>query len=326
MGEKKFYLLVPIIALVISTIIYVSFASSFNSLGPESSRFQTILHEYDTLPAESLLFLGDSQIQDGIDCNLIDQIVEEKCFNFGLAGLVPVQLALQKELIISSSPKTVVIGTSAAFYDESMNKNDDLFMVMSQFKKISYDAFLLTKVTEQEKKLLTMNIFQRSLYKRKFILPFYTSLFKQVFFSQEVYPNIINNFKNPHFFIHQQPIETLISKLEDPNITQIFEIEKSQKREREAFHYLIAEMKKEGIHVVVIHMPTHPLVWQTVPSSSQETFQQYLEELSDVLNFTLINTQEDFLPEHFTDLTHLNRAGSEHLSKKIVEGEYNIIQ
>ncbi|MDP3734737.1 MAG: SGNH/GDSL hydrolase family protein [Nanoarchaeota archaeon] len=322
---KQSYFILPCIALVVSTVLYLVFINSFDNFGPHGTRFNNILEKYNDLPAGSILFIGDSQIQEGIDCTLIEKESIETCFNFGLAGLVPMQMALQKDLVIATKPKFVVIGVSAAFFDESINKNEDLFLLLNDHG-VAADSFLQERLTDQEKKLLSMNYFEKALYKRKFILPLYVGIFDSLISPSEQHPNVVTNFKNPRFFIHQQQREELTAKLQDPAVRHIFEIEKSARRQRDAFHYFVRELKQAGIEVVVLNMPYHPLVLEQLSPASQQAFNNYLLELSQALNFELIDLQHQFSAADFNDLTHLNAAGSEKLSFSFVKGDDRVIQ
>lgn len=322
---KQSYFILPFIALALSTLLYLVFISSFDNFGPHGTRFNTILGKYQDIPAESIIFMGDSQIQEGIDCTLIEKESTETCFNFGLAGLVPMQMALQKDVIIAAKPKKVVIGASAAFFDESINKNEDLFLLFN-VHGIAADSFLAERLNQREKELLSLNYFEKALYKRKFILPLYLGIFTSVIKPSEQHPNVVNNFKNPHFFIHQQKDSELTAKLQDPTITRIFEIEKSARRQRDAFHYFIRELKNAGIEVVVLNMPYHPFVFEQLSPASQHAFNDYLLELSQILDFELIDLQHQFSAADFNDLTHLNSAGAEKLSLSLVNGEHHVIQ
>lgn len=321
---KKFYFILPFIALALSTLLYLMFMSSFNNFGPHGTRFNNILGKYQDISAGSILFIGDSQIQEGIDCTLIERESNETCFNFGLAGLVPMQMALQKDLIIAAKPKKVIIGTSAAFFDESINKNEDLFLLFNDHA-VAADQFLWERLNDREKELLSLNYFEKALYKRKLILPLYLGILNNIFNPSKGHPNVVQNFKNPHFFIHQQEYNQLTAKLEDPAITPIFEIEKSARRQRDAFHYFIRELRRSGIEVIVLNMPYHPLVFEQLSPASQRAFNDYLMELSVILNFKLIDLQHQFSAADFTDLTHLNVVGSEKLSSTLVKGDYRVI-
>ena len=319
MDGKSKYIIAPLIALFLSTMIYLSFINSFHNYGPQGTRFANILDAYPQLPEGSILFLGDSQIREGIDCEVIG---DDKCFNLGLAGLLPIQLALEKDRIIKAEPDTVVIGVSAPFFDESINKNDDLFMLLNGHVEI--DDFLLKRLTPEEKDLLMMNYFEKAMYKRKFILPLYFGILKQIMYPTEVGPNIVSNFKNPHFFTEQQNIKKLTAKLQDTEIMRIFQIEKSSKRERDSFHYLLRKLKDAGINVIILHMPNNPLTDKVIPESSKKNFNEYLTDLAKTVNVPIIN-YSGFDIDDFSDLTHLNQKGSKKLSLKL-RGEENIIQ
>lgn len=322
---KHSYFILPVVAFVISTLLYLGFISSFDNFGPHGTRFNNILGEYQDLPSGSILFIGDSQIQEGIDCTIIEKESAETCFNFGLAGLIPMQMALQKDLIVAAKPKKVIIGASAAFFDESINKNEDLFLLFNNHG-VTADPFLSARLNQREQELLSMNYFEKSLYKRKFILPLYLGIFNALLRPSEQSPHVVANFKNPHFFVRQQEAAELTAKLQDPKITRIFEIEKSARRQRDAFYYFIRELKQAGIDVVVLNMPYHPFVFEQLSPASQQVFNDYLLEASQALDVELIDLQHQFSAADFNDLTHLNSAGSEKLSFSLVNGEHHVIQ
>ena len=229
-------------------------------------------------------------------------------------------------LIISSKPKQVIIGITSSSFDESMNQNEDLFFVMGSSEQIKTDQFLEKRLSDKEKELLALNFLEKERYKRKFILPFYIEVVKQLFVNSDEKPFDFSNFKNPHYFSYNQTDQELLAKLDDPEIRSIFMIENSSKRQREAFVYLIAELRKENIPVVVLQMPLNPLIKENIPLESLNLFDNYMLNLSEKFDFALVNLQDDFEREYFTDLTHLNSQGERIISEKIAKGDYDIIQ
>ena len=332
MSKNSWYFVLPILAFVISTAIYLSFTNSFHHLGIEANRLEATLNLYPSLPKESILFLGESQVREDIDCHKIDQINNSpSCFNLGLAGILPLQLALQKELVIKAEPKTVVIGVSAVFFDETSNKNDDLFMVLSQNSETSSTAstdYVGGLLTEKEQNLLTMNFYQRAVYKRKFIMPFVLSFLKSIFSENTSTDNLqaIYDFKNPHFFTTRQSLEELNQKINDPQFKTIFEIEKSPLRERKAFVYLIHELRKAGIKVVILKMPLHPLVLQNVPAPSQAAFDSFISKTAETWKIEVLDYEDKYAAEDFTDLTHLTEKGEEKFTTDLIGGEHHFTQ
>ncbi len=198
--------LVPLLALLLCTMLYASFAFSFSGYGQTNERFAVLLEGYRQIPQGSLLFLGDSQVQEDIDCGEVGEF----CFNLGVEGLLPLQLALQKEMLLSSQPEMVVIGVSPLFFNEEINKNDDFFFLLGldaaagtaagdsareRFKdssdltgslrpvesaRFTESSFIVKQLGEGERELLFMNRWEQLLYKRKFILPHYFGLLKSI--------------------------------------------------------------------------------------------------------------------------------------------------
>lgn len=327
MKQENWYFIAPFIALLLSTFIYHSFIYSFQHYDHEALRLSNILNLYPTIPEGSVLFFGESQVREDIDCLLIEEFSNSPtaCFNLGIAGILPVQLALQKDLIIGAKPKKVVLGVSALFFDETLNKNDDFFMVMNGQPKIKSDHFIEKRLLENEKKLLSMNWFENDLYRRKFILPFYLAVLRQIISPQPSAPSAINNFKNPRLFTYNQSSLDLAAKLQNPAISSIFWFENSSQRQRETLIYLISRLRGAQIEVIIVKMPLHPLVDEILSRESQDLFNAYLQKLSEQFNLTVINIETNFSEEYFTDLTHLNSRGAELLAQKIAGGEYHII-
>ncbi|PIN73372.1 hypothetical protein COV20_04030 [Candidatus Woesearchaeota archaeon CG10_big_fil_rev_8_21_14_0_10_45_16] len=318
------YLFFPLLAVLLSTGLYCSFAYNFSQFGAQGNHFVEVLHLYAEVPDGSILFVGDSQIREDVDCTVIEDLLKDSppCFNLGVAGMRPFQVALQKDLIISARPSKVVIGITPASFDETINQNDDFFMLMSS--SVTPSSYLLERLDSDELELISMNRFQRLLYKRKFILPYFLSFLHRSSSSEAVVP-AGNNLKNPHQFEDIQSAEELEQKLQDPKVLGIFSFGDHPRREREAFAYLTASLKAEGIEVVVVQMPMNPITFNVVPADSLQQYNDYIQGLSEIIGFRLVNIETDFSAEYFTDLTHLNREGSRLLSERIARGEYDVI-
>ncbi|GEM_PF-6797588 len=327
MQRNAWYFVLPVVAFIISTLGYILFVNSFHHLGIEANRLEAILDFYPSLPEGSTLFLGESQVREDLDCHKMDQFFHSNsCFNLGLAGILPLQLALQKDFIIQAKPKTVVIGVSSVFFDESSNKNDDLFLLLGEHKQVTRNDFVMGLLSNQEKKLVTMNFYERAVYKRKFIVPFFFSFFKNLFSDSssdqadqagQVNLGAIYDFKNPHFFNTMQNSAALEQKMIDPKFKTIFEIENSSVRERSAFLFLVKELQKEGIKVIIIKMPLHPLVTQNVPPSSQQAFDRFISKTAETLGAEAWDYEKKYAAQDFNDLTHLTSAGEEKFTDEI---------
>ncbi len=318
MKKDSLFFLAPVIALVFSSFIYLLFMSSFHHFDPEGNRFFNILQLYPQLKDGRVLFLGESQVREDVDCELLEEKSGSKnwCYNFGLAGMLPIQLALQKDVIVAAKPKVVVFGITASTFDEGINKNDDFFFLLNGQQSVAAQVGVISQLTADEKKLLLMNFYEKALYKRKFILPFYFAVLDRLgsssgFAQINGVSTAVSNVKNPHQFMVSENEDELRKRIEDPAIVKMFYFEQTPLREREAFTYLVGELKKEGVDVVIVQMPLHPLVRSVVTNESKKVFEDYLSHLSLEFGVKVINLENEFDdPVFFVDLTHLTKEGS----------------
>ena len=238
MKREHLLFIAPLIALGLASGLYLLFMSSFHHYDQEGDRFFQVLKTYPGLPQESTIFLGESQVREDIDCAVMEKKSKRNnwCFNLGFAGMLPVQIALQSEMIIQAKPKVVVVGVTASFFNEDMNKNNDFFLLLNGKKRVQKNKEnkeIIELLTADEKKLLLMNFYEKAVYKRKFILPFYFALLKQLVspFSTDsstddrsgaVQSSKAINLKNPHLFTKDESKENLAAKLEKKDILKIF--------------------------------------------------------------------------------------------------------
>lgn len=318
MHKKKYVFALPLLAVLLSTAFYIAFITPFNNYGLSNNRFLNILDIYENIEPNSIIFLGDSQVREDIDCAIINN---KTCFNLGIAGILPLQLALQKDMLIKTKPKKLIFGISPLLFNEDANINKDIFFFINEKKRISIDKPILTRLNPDEKDLLFMGKIDRLLYKKKFILPFYVGLLKPA--SSQL--DIATNFKNPGLFIEKQDKDEINKKLNDPEIIRLFDISNSSKRQRESFVYLLNELTKQNMGIIFIQMPLHPAILRKIDSKSQASYHNYIRKLSSAFNITLIDIEQEFDEQYFNDLTHLNANGRYIISKKIARGDYNII-
>ncbi|MCK5321882.1 MAG: hypothetical protein KAJ47_01335 [Candidatus Aenigmarchaeota archaeon] len=322
MKNKNQIFIIPLIAFLLSTIFYIGFISSFNNFGLSNNRFINSQKMYDNISENTILFLGDSQIREDINCLIIDS-EQTNCLNLGIAGILPIQIALEKNKIISAKPKTIIFGISPLFFNENINKNDDFLFFMDS-NKILRDNLIINQLTDKEEKILNMDRKDWILYKRKFLLPFYINFLKRSEPPKEI-RYIENDFKNPYYFTEQKTQKELIEKTEDKTILNYFNMKNTSQRQWNSFSYLIEELNQAGIKVIILQMPLNPLLTEKLNRTSTSNYYHRLFDINGRHNITLIDLETEFSAEHFNDLTHLNNLGRDKLSKKISEGDYYII-
>lgn len=326
MNKKNNIFIIPIIVLILTSLIYFGFISSFKQFGATNNRFIAVLDKFATLPKDSLLFIGDSQIREDIDCLLIElKIKNLGCFNLAVEGILPSQIMPLSFLLSSSNPNTIVIGVSPLLFHEGINKNNDLFFFMNNKKGIVINKFMEDILNKEEKEILFMSPFDKTLYKRKFILPYYMGLLNSFSRQTQLRTNP-TNFKDPYIYIEDQPISQLNKKLNDQTIIGMFDINKNSKRQIDIFNYFLQTLSNNKQHVIVMQMPLNPLLTDILDKDSLQNYHNFLSLLSKKYNFTLLNLQDSFTKDDFTDLTHLNSNGRQKLAFNITSGDYHIIQ
>ncbi|MBI2135945.1 hypothetical protein HYU06_02660 [Candidatus Woesearchaeota archaeon] len=326
MNKKIIIFIMPIIILIITSLIYLGFISSFKQFGATNNRFIAVLNKFDTLPEGSLIFIGDSQIREDISCLLIEsKLNNSECFNLAVEGIIPSQIMPISFLLTATNPKAIVIGVSPLFFYEGVNKNNDLFFFMNNRKGIVIDKFMDNALTKDEKELLFMLPFDKALYKRKFVLQYFLGLLNSFSSKTQLRTNP-NNFKDPYIYTENQPASQLDKKLNDSAVIGMFDINKSSKRQLDIFGHFLEILSNNKLQVIVVQMPLNPLLTDTLGADSLQNYHSYLSLLSQKYNFTLLNLQDDFAKDDFTDLTHLNSVGRQKLAFNIISGDYHIIQ
>ena len=321
-NSKKLVFLVLFAAVIFSTLIYVIFALSFNHLGANTERFSYLMRTIPSIEEWSILAVGDSQVMEDIDCTAIDKVGSE-CFNLGVAGILPLQLALIKDEIAAKKPGAVLIGVSPLFFQEGVNKNDDLFFVLNNEEK-DYNGFLLERFTEEEKNLLSLSKPEQLLYKRKFILSYYMNVVKSLFYKEEASEKyVVEELKTPFQFIKIQSEEELLVKINNHETAALFDIRNSSLREREAFVYLIRSFSEADISVVIVKMPLHPLIHEKVDKEAIMAFDRYIASIEEAYKVAVLDYTSDFAADEFTDLTHLNSEGRDRFSNQLSLQKFN---
>jgi hypothetical protein len=312
---NKIVFVLPVVVLLVSFGFYALYMSNFNNYGQDNLRLISVMNHMRTTEDIDFMFLGDSQVRENIDCNLIKENISKNCFNYGVPGVLPVQLLLMKDDVIKNQPEVVFVGLSPMFFSELINKNDDFFYFIGKNHE-QHTEDELNLLNELERELLQKNKLSEMLYLRKFVMSAYSSLLKTN--NQEVYvlPKF-TDMKTPFVFYKNQTEEELKEKLEDGLILDVFDLRKAPDREMDAFVMFVKELKKNNIKVVAIDMPLNPLLDEKISVDSRINYKAYLSYLMmeqgvDIINIDNLNST------NFLDLSHLNSKGRKTFSTEFV--------
>ncbi len=319
----NFLIILVFFIIFISFVIYLFFIYNFKGYDITSTRFLAVTKKIKDIPVNSVFFLGDSQTREDIDCGLIFK-KNNPCFNFGIEGISPLQLAFMSNLIAESKPKAVVLTVSPLFFSDKINRNNDLFFFIND-EKLKYNNNLVAMLNKDEKAIIFMTPLDKVLYKRKFIMQFYLGVIKSIFIKSQS-ESKIGNFENPYLFNSAQSDEELKNKTEDNNITKLFLYDERSEREIKSFQYLVKSLSSSGIKVVIIEAPLNPLILEKIDNSSSESYFRLLKKIARNSDAAYLNYRNGLTSDNFNDLSHLNEKGREKFSPVILEViEKNVI-
>lgn len=80
---------------------------------------------------------------------------------------------------------------------------------------------------------------------------------------------------------------------------------------QESFMQMATRLKNEGIPLIVIDGPTHPLIKKVYDPTLDDRYHQYMTEMAAKTEFTHLSAEDlpDFTIPEFTDFTHLHDTG-----------------
>ena len=88
---------------------------------------------------------------------------------------------------------------------------------------------------------------------------------------------------------------------------------------QDLFIQIAEDMTSEGVDLIVISGPTHPLLAETYDEELDYAFNNFLYNQSESIGFTYLSKDElpSFNEEDFIDFTHLNAEGRAKMSEFI---------
>ncbi|MDO8873688.1 MAG: hypothetical protein Q7V05_13310 [Methanoregula sp.] len=301
---------------------------------PPYSRMNNLLNFYEQNHTSDIFILGSSYVMEGIDANVVEELMQKKkangsVYNLGTYADAPQNRVGEIDYIIASRPKIVVIGLSYRdFGDDITFLNRTTFpnyAILPYLKKKIYIEDFQPFFSDKQLKLIKQTQFEydfnRFINKRIYI---YKNVDERIqnFFSgnqssvanktsrfQDIY---MTNFKDPWFYGYNQTeaakSEAALVFGKNPII-----ISENLNQNKMALLYMVGKARQNNIRVIIINMPINNLMSEKINKSSRHN-------LSNFLNFTGVpwyNYEREYPSEYFVDLDHLNAAGRIDFSQKV---------
>ncbi|OPY54486.1 MAG: hypothetical protein A4E49_01064 [Methanosaeta sp. PtaU1.Bin112] len=295
----------------------------------ESNRVVNIFKLYRTLeddPQRKIFFIGSSQIEADIDCNLIDKLINGdgkadanmtvQTYNLGYPADTPLRRLTEVASMSECRPGMVIIGlTYYALNDTSFNiSSDDLALVS---RDIHLDNYSRSLFRTDELELIDMNPVYLDFYRRKFIAPSLLNLFR---ISETSEQEAAKDFKVQPAFSENLTYDLLLIRINNSrDMLDKYSISPRDNNQKLALNQTLRLLHSKGISVVIINMPLHPLLLEKI---SDDTRRNYFSLLNST-NSSYYDYERRYGPQCFSDLTHLNCLGrkefSEDMAKLILE-------
>jgi hypothetical protein len=271
-----------------------------------------------------IFFVGSSQMESGINPPLIENILHDfnfscNVYNLGIEGETPIRRIPEISYIISNNPKIVVIGLTyyeLNYYNTPGSGDVRITQIFSSRQVMLNDEEKQLFYPEEIK--FYDNPLEQYLLKKKYFL-------KSV--DNFIFRKDPNNWKNNVKTLYKGLTRDLSpkDKIEEFNKAKDYfdgwkNVGNESNRQKKALNYTIYKLKENNITVVLINMPLHSLLSNSIPNETRYNYLNYISS-TGVLFYDLETTYPD---NEFGDIDHLNKYGRTNLSKDIALKIYDI--
>ncbi len=326
MDENRNNIIATVVAaFIISFIINVILLHI--SVGPylnETNRVVNIFNLYRNLedfPQEKIFIIGSSQIEAGIDSNIVEKYIEKKesktgvrlsshVYNLGYPGDTPLRRLTEVAQLSKCRPRLVIIGlTYYAINNTSFNISaDDLTLVSGDIQLDDYSRSLFSA---EEIGLIKISPLYLKIYQRKFIIP---SLLNMIRKGENPERETAKNFRVLPIIRENLTYELLLIRLNNSrDMLDKYVVSSEENTQKMALNYTIHLLRSQGFFVAIINMPLNPVLSLKI---SEDTRRNYFSFLNST-GTNYYDYERRYPSQCFSDLTHLNFRGRKEFSEDI---------
>ena len=257
----------------------------------------------------AVYFVGNSIMGTAVYTPLVDDILHSAgyadvyTYNLLSDGETPLLRALQIERMAESKPSLVIYGMNYAFVNPGKWIEERTVLAQGRYELTPELAQLYS---EDELDDLTSNLlfYKRGLLLRSTILPN----------SARTTDNYV---KEPYGVDLRQELDKgkSLQSIRDTVSKSNIVISDEMTRHKQALIYNVQTLQNAGIPVIIINMPIHPLLSETISNDSRQNY-------FNLLNMTgakWIDMEYEYGDDHFRDTQHTLWTGSEDFSRKMAD-------
>jgi hypothetical protein len=311
-----------IISIAINAVLLHIFVGPYLN---ETNRVINIFNLYSNLeaaPHEEILFIGSSQIEAGIDSNLIEKLIEKhqnkidtgmniQVYNLGYPGDTPLRRLTEIIRLSECRPRMVVIGlTYYALNDTSFNISaDDLVLVSGDIQLDNYSRSLFKA---EEIDLIDTSPLYLKYYQRKFIVPSLLDMLRE---SETVERDAAKNFKTLPLDSENLTYEMLLIRLKNSrDMLDKYVVGSGENTQKAALNHTIYLLRSRGFPTLIVNMPLNPVLSQMISEDTRNNYFAFLNSTGS----NYYDYERSYPSQCFSDLTHLNFRGRKEFSEDMV--------
>lgn len=325
MNKRPLFLLFTVfcaiaLALIIHRLYLCQFLNFYDE--PSLDRFILTFDYYTKLPPNSILFLGNSQVMEGIDSYVVanHSHLPTEIFNLGIPGDDYLNRLPSVFQVINSHPHIVFLGISPSSVSSSSHLS------------IAFNKHIYYEYKDQNG---TTKFIDRYLPSPFYFDPIGTLYFKLthktpsrcVWRSSSFAPSLKrmfnwgnqneadlhyrSNFKNPF----RSNSDSSVNFLTPDQITiNEWSSDNTLNPRKQALMFYIEKLEQANITVIVIDMPVNPLLLEYLPNSSLPSYYSFIDhEIKPRVQFYF--SYINYLNKtYFADGSHLNILGRNNFS------------
>lgn len=300
-------------------------------------------HEFNNSGKKTVLLIGGSSVIFGLNANQMERLAGPKydIYNLGVQGGDPVQVSLLFDCFKKIKPAVLIYTLIPPYFsqDKLDLQTKDMYLFLSDYFLLQKNDSRNSFVSKDIKSVINYGVFEKYLYMRKFLVKSLFSISKRavsfVFFpSSDVVPisdflsktDKFRDLKNPHPYTSRKN-NNISFAIKNSPLLKNFVLQSNSinfdGKESDALKYLLNSSKNSNIKVVLVNLPSHPLVLKSLDSKSESRYNAYLEKTCAQFGCMYVNlkrlyaniTSQDF----FFDHAHLTSDGQEDYTKKLTK-------
>ncbi len=332
-------------ATIISGIVTNQLVGSDIVSSPTYSKTFPALHSLENYEGKKVIAIGSSIIQYSVDGKCISKAMKSNAdvFNLAVSGANPYTEILQIPGIIRTSPEIVMIDlgpNSLWSYYESESLNDYIefrFTINSILMKNQDIGDWYDLIRNEHKQWIAINDVERmemtQAYSHraieKSLIEYFEDQSEYLTYSERsIKPGedgwydflMTPNFLAPKYeLLNDSEVKELIDdKMQSKKKQGVYNPKFNGTFNHEALEYMISELTKNGIQVMLIATPHHPYVYPNLDPGQLDGFNHTINDLGSRYNATVLNMYwETWEGNMFRDRSHLGHNGREYFCERL---------